>query len=169
MANKKDVYTLPKKINPPSPLFLNKEEKDFQKNIADELLEYTIGQVILYYPIDNLNTKYHPLYGEALNKVFLPPIKVNVLVDFEDNDTKTGKYGIDRRSKITVHFHQVRLNKEQDVHVKEGDFVFYGTEYFEIVKISENDELYGDIQVKVAISATCVKSRASNFLGIQKY
>jgi hypothetical protein len=168
MEPKEKRYKLPKKMSPPSQLFLNQEERNFQKNIADELVEYVIGQTILYYPIDPVNTKYHEIYGEAIDKVFLPPIKVNVFVDFEDNDTKTGKYGPDRRSKITVHFHKRRLNQEQDLHVKEGDFIYYNDEFHEIVKLSENDELYGDIQFKVAITATCVKSRQSNFFPVYK-
>jgi len=36
---------------PPPPLFTGKKEKDFVKQINDEVIERVIGQGIFYYPI----------------------------------------------------------------------------------------------------------------------
>jgi hypothetical protein len=38
---------------------------------------------------------------------------------------------------IMVHFHKRRLTEDQDLYVREGDFVLYGDFYYEIVKLSE--------------------------------
>ena len=64
---------------PPPPLFLGKKERDLVKQVNDELIERVIGQTIVYYPIDIERTNYHDLYGEALKKTFLPPVRVYAL------------------------------------------------------------------------------------------
>ena len=48
--------------SPPPPTFLNKPERDFQKQITDEVLERVIGQQIMYFPVDLQSTYIHPLY-----------------------------------------------------------------------------------------------------------
>ena len=87
--------------NPPPPLFLGKKERDLVKQVNDELIERVIGQPILYFPIDLSRTNFHSLYGEAIRKTFLPPVRVYVLVDWEGQTTQTGRYGIDKRSSLT--------------------------------------------------------------------
>ena len=52
---------------PPPPLFLGKKERDLVKQVNDELIEKVIGQQILYYPIDLETTRFHDLYGEAVD------------------------------------------------------------------------------------------------------
>ena len=65
---------------PPPPLFLGKKERDLVKQVNDELIERVIGQEVVYYPISREHTNYHNLYGEAIEKVFLPPVRVYALV-----------------------------------------------------------------------------------------
>ena len=62
--------------SPPPPLFLGKKERDLVKQINDELIEKVIGQQILYYSIDMKTTNFHDLYGEAIEKSFLHPVRV---------------------------------------------------------------------------------------------
>ena len=57
---------------PPPPLFLGKKERDLVKQVNDELIEKVIGQQILYYPIDMERTNFNDLYGEAIEKTYLP-------------------------------------------------------------------------------------------------
>ena len=66
--------------DPPPPLFFGEKERDLVKQINDELIEHVIGQQVLYYPIDLQATKFHSVYGEAIEKTFLPPVRVYVLV-----------------------------------------------------------------------------------------
>lgn len=121
--------------NPPPPLFTGKKERDLVKQVNDELIERVIGQQVTYYPISVEHTDFHTLYGEAIKKTFLPPIRVYALVEWEGSDTTTSNFGIDRRAGITVHFHKRRLVEDQNLFVREGDFVAYGSQYFEIVSI----------------------------------
>ena len=45
---------------PPPPLFFGKKERDYVKQVNDELAERVLGQAILYYPIslDHTNLKH---------------------------------------------------------------------------------------------------------------
>ncbi len=148
---------------PPPPMFLGKKEKDLVKQVNDELIEKVIGQQILYYPIDLQYTKFHSLYGEALEKTFLPPIRVYALVEWESYETSHEKYGIDRKSQITVHFHKRRLTEDQNLFVRVGDFVLYGDVYYEITSLSEPKQMFGQIDSRMEISAKCVRARQGLF------
>ena len=149
--------------NPPPPLFTGKKEKDLVKQVNDELVERVIGQQILYYPISIENTDFHPIYGEAIEKNFLNPIRVHALVEWQGYETETTNLGVDRRSKIVVHFHKRRLTEDQNLFVREGDFVLYGETFYEIVTLNEPKQLFGQIDQLLEISAECVKSREGLF------
>ena len=150
--------------SPPPPLFAGEKERNLVKQVNDELIERVIGQQVLYYPISLEHTKFHSLYGEAIKKTFLPPVRVYALVRWEGIDTKTDTgYGVDKKSEITVHFHKRRLTEDQDLFVREGDFVLYGNIYYEIVTLSEPRQLFGQIDHRFEISAKCVRARKGLF------
>jgi len=149
---------------PPPPLFLGKKERDLVKQVNDELIEKVIGQQILYYAVDLERTKFHDLYGEAIEKTYLPPIRIFALVEFTDYSTDyLENAGIDKTWEINVHFHKRRLEEDQDLYVREGDFVLYGDNYYEIVKLSENKQLFGQVNNIFEISAICKRSRKGLF------
>jgi len=151
---------------PPPPLFLGKKERDLVKQVNDELIERVIGQTIAYYPIDIERTNFHDLYGEALAKTFLPPVRVNALIEFDGITTKySSNIGLDKESSITIHFHKRRLTEDQDLYVREGDFVLYGDILYEIVTLSEPKQLFGQIDYKLEISAKCIRAREGLFDG----
>ena len=151
--------------NPPPPLFVGEKERDLVKQVNDELIERVIGQVVAYYPIDLKHTNYHPLYGEAITKNFLPPVRVHALIDFQGQETKVEPYGLDKVTKITVHFHKRRLTEDQDLFVREGDFVLYGDSFYEIVQLKEAKELFGQVDRRIEISAQCLRAREGLFDG----
>ena len=149
---------------PPPPLFLGKKERDLVKQVNDELIENVIGQAILYYPIDLERTQFHDLYGEAIEKTFLAPLRVYVLVEFEEESTKYMEgIGIDRDSIINVKFHKRRLNEDQNLFVREGDFILYGDNYYELTKISRPWKLFGQVDQTFEIIATAKKARKGLF------
>jgi len=149
--------------NPPPPLFVGKKERDLIKQVNDELVERVIGQQIVYYPISLEHTDFHSLYGEAIEKTFLPPVRVYALVEWEGQETTNTHLGIDRRSNITVHFHKRRLTEDQDLFVREGDFVLYGSFYYEIVTLAEPKQIFGQVEHKMEITAKCIRARGSLF------
>lgn len=148
---------------PPPPLFLGEKERNFVKQINDEVIERVIGQTVTYYPISREHTNYHPVYGEAIQKTFLSPIKVLALVEWEGSKTETKAFGIDRVTSITVNFHRRRLTEDQDLYVREGDFLLYGDVFYEIVTLTESKNLFGQVDHKFEIIAKCIKARESVF------
>ena len=148
---------------PPPPLFTGKKERDLVKQVNDELIEKVIGQQVVYYPIDVDRTNFHDLYGEAIVKTFLPPIRVMALVEMIDYQTVyTDNVGVDFDANINVHFHRHRLTEDQNLFVRQGDFVLYGDIYYEIVQLSES-RLFGQIDNRMEIAAKCTAVREGTF------
>ncbi len=158
---KKNEYTRP--VAPPPPMFIGKNELDFDKQVSTEVAERVIGQALLYYPIDMQNTSFHPLYGEAIQKTFLPPIRVYAFVEYGNFETRVDKFGLEKDINITIHFLKRRLTEDQDVYVREGDFVLYNQIIFEIVKLTDATSPYGQHNHSIDIIAKCIKSRKGLF------
>ena len=105
-------------------------------------------------------------YGEAIEKTFQPPIRVYALVSWEGIETSNhDARGLDKTSSISVHFHKRRLTEDQDLFVREGDFVLYGDIYYEIMSLSEPRQLFGQINHRFEITAKCVRAREGLFDG----
>lgn len=155
-----------KPASPPPPMFFGKKERDLVKQVNDEIIERVVGQQVLYFPIDIDHTNFHPLYGEAIEKTFLPPIRVHALVEFQGIETAgTDNLYLDKLTKIKVNFHKRRLTEDQDLYVREGDFVRYGEVFYEIVKLIEPRLLFGQVEHRFEIQAECIRSRDGLFNG----
>jgi hypothetical protein len=149
---------------PPPPLFVGEKERNLVKQVNDELIERVVGQQVVYYPIDHGITQYNDLYGEAIEKSFLPPIRVYALVDYQSTETKADdSAGVDKSNSITIYFHKRRLTEDQDLYVREGDFVLYGDYFYEITSVAWARQLFGQIEHKFEIVATCYYSREGLF------
>tara|TARA_R110000824_G_scaffold38922_1_gene118334 strand:- start:603 stop:1091 length:489 start_codon:yes stop_codon:yes gene_type:complete len=149
---------------PPPPLFFGRKERNLVKQVNDELIEKIIGQQVLYYPIDIERTNFHDMYGEAIKKTFLPPVRVYALVEFTDLSTEyMENAGIDKSWEVNIHFHKRRLEEDQNMYVREGDYVLYGDYYYEIVNLSEDTKLFGQVHHGFEISARCRRARKGLF------
>ena len=153
-----------KPTSPPPPMFFGKKERDLVKQVNDEIIERVVGQQVLYFPIDIETTNYHPLYGEAVEKTFLPPVRVHALVEFQGIETSfMENIAVDKMTKIKVNFHKRRLTEDQDLFVREGDFVRYGEVFYEIVKLMEPKLLFGQVEHRFEIQAECIRARDGVF------
>ena len=148
---------------PPPPLFAGKKERDLVKQVNDELIERVIGQQVLYYPIDLNASSFHPLYGEAIEKTFLPPVRVYCLVEKEETETSYSGFGIDKLSNIKVFFHKRRLVEDQDLYIREGDFIQYDGQLYEIANLGQPRYLFGQDGHRFEIRADCRKAREGLF------
>lgn len=153
-----------KPASPPPPMFFGEKERDLVKQVNDEIIERVVGQQVLYFPIDLEATAYHPLYGEAIEKTFLPPVRVHALVEFQGVETSfMDNIAIDKSTKIKINFHKRRLTEDQDLFVREGDFVRYGEVFYEIVKLIEPRLLFGQVEHRFEIQAECIRARDGVF------
>ena len=64
---------------------------------------------------------------------------------------------------MVVHFHKRRLTEDQDLYVREGDFILHNNVFYEIVKLTHPPSPYGQTENRVEITATCIKSRKGLF------
>lgn len=160
MSNINDnLWTQPS--NPPPSIFVDQKGRDLVKQINDELIERVIGQPIMYYPISIEHTNFHSLYGESMNKTYLPPIRVYCLVAWEGYETSYAGGKLDKIPAITIHFHKRRLTEDQELVVREGDFVLYSETLYEIAKLNEPKVIWGNQQHKMEVEAKCIKARIS--------
>lgn len=160
MANKK----WERAKQPPSPMFLGEKERNLVKQVNDEIIERVVGQQVLYFPIDLETTNYHPLYGEAIVKNFLHPLRVFARVEFEGVETaELESIGLDKQTNIKVHFHKRRLTEDQNLFVREGDFIRFGEIYYEIVKLAEPKLLFGQPEFRFEVLAECIRARDGLF------
>jgi len=153
-----------KQDQPPPPMFLGEKERDLVKQVNDEISERVVGQQVLYFAIDTEHTDFHPLYGEAIEKTFLPPVRVFAFVEFQGIETEFMEgVGLDKTTKVMVKFHKRRLTEDQDLYVREGDFVRYGSIFYEIVKLIEPKLLFGQPEHRFEIHAQCIRARDGLF------
>tara|TARA_R110002124_G_C8961108_1_gene514088 strand:+ start:2466 stop:2954 length:489 start_codon:yes stop_codon:yes gene_type:complete len=151
-------------VKSPPPLFVGEKEKNLVKQVNDEIIERVVGQQVLYFAIDMETTNFHPLYGEAIEKNFLHPIRVFALVEYGGVETVfMDNVGVDKKTTITVNFHKRRLTEDQNLFVREGDFVRYGEIFYEIVKTNEPKQLYGQIDSRFEITTDCIRARDGLF------
>jgi len=153
-----------KPASPPPPLFLGEKERNLVKQVNDEIIERVIGQQVLYFPIDIDRTNYHPIYGEAIEKTFLHPVRVYALVEYGGLETDfLDGIGVDKHETITINFHRRRLTEDQNLFVREGDFVRYGQAFYEINRLIEPKQLFGQIEHQFEIIAKCMDAREGLF------
>ena len=149
---------------PPPPMFLGEKERNLVKQVNDEVIERVVGQQILYFPIDIDHTNFHPLYGEAIEKTFLPPVRVFARVEYQGVETMVvDNIGLDKKTGLKVMFHKRRLTEDQNLFVREGDFVKYGSIFYEIVKTNEPKHLFGQADTQFEITADCIRARDGVF------
>lgn len=145
-------------------MFFGEKEKDLVKQINDEIIERVVGQQVLYFPIDVESTDFHPIYGEAIEKNFLHPIRVFALVEYQGVETSDMEnIALDKATKIKVNFHKRRLTEDQNLFVREGDFVRFGEIFYEIVKLIEPKILFGQPETRFEVGAECIRARDGLF------
>ena len=161
VSDPKNKWTQPDA--PPPPMFFGQNERDLVKQVNDELAERVLGQTIAYYSISLEESNFNQTYGEAVDKVTLPPVRVFAYV-VVDNEQTNEKYGYDYQSKLTINFNRRRLVEDQNLFVRAGDFVQYGDVFYEIVKTYNDTRYYfGQVEHKFQVSAECVRARRGLF------
>lgn len=161
MADDDNKWSQPEQ--PPPPLFVGQKEKDLVKQVNDEIIERVVGQTIVYYPISLEHTDFHDLYGEAIQKNFLDPVRVYAMVKYQSQTTTISPLGLDRIERISVGFHKRRLSEDQDLFVREGDFIQYGNFFYEILTLEEPKWLFGQVESSFEIAAQCIRAREGLF------
>lgn len=139
-------------------LFITPREIDFINDINKELIKDVVGQKIFYYSIKKSVTNIHEVYEEAVDKVFNPPIEIEGRVQYGAASTISTRYGVDEIANIEV-FLQYRDLIDKDIVVKTGEFFSFDNRFYEILSVSFDNIVYGQIEHMMTIKLTGKKTR----------
>jgi len=122
-------------------LFGSNRDFNLLVNINRELLKDVVEQEILYYKI-SLEDTIANLYGEALEKTYLEPVKLNCLITRGDQVITTDEFGPDLGREASFAFIRedlVDVNTVPEV----GDIVMWHEDYYEVDTVRENELFVG--------------------------
>lgn len=139
-------------------LFIGPREQAFMSDITKELLKDIVGQKIYYYSISADRTKTHPVYEEAVEKVFDPPVEVDALVASPEYGTTVNDFTVDQTYKVEAYV-QWKDAVDKGLDPSMGDFFTYGDITYEITSVNFMKPVYGQIEHKDGIKLTGVKAR----------
>ena len=126
-------------------LFITPREIDFIADVNKEIVKDVIGQKIYYYTVREDLTAVHPVYEEATNKVFDPPIEIGARVTWAPSDVKTDNFGMEYYYSIEIYL-QSRDLLDKDISARAGDYFSYGDTFFEITSVVVQGTIYGQIE-----------------------
>ena len=122
-------------------LFGSRKDFDLLVNINRELLKDLVEQEILIYKLSASDTTTN-IYGEALEKSFLEPVKVNCLITRGDQIVDIDEFGPDLGREAS--FACLKQDLEDITLVPEvGDIVMWHEDYYEVDTVRENQYFYG--------------------------
>jgi len=113
-------------------------------SINRELLSSVVEQEILFY---KLSLEYTPanMYGEATERIYWSPLKLNCLIVRGDQTTTTDDFGPDVQR--ATNFNLLRQDcLDADLEPEIGDIVCWSENYFEVTNVNENQLFLGKDQ-----------------------
>lgn len=126
-------------------LFITPRELDLISDLTKEIIKDVIGQKIFYYPVRMDVTSIHDVYEESTEKVFDAPIEVDALIEWSPGEVKTTKFGNEMFHSIEARVHARDL-ADKDLRMKIGDFMSYGSVFFEIVQVVTISKIFGQVE-----------------------
>lgn len=143
-------------------LFITQREVDYFNDIAKEVIKDIVGQSIIYWPVSTLKTKIHPVYNEAVKKIFESPIRVDALVGQPQWETKMTTFGPEQQNTLEV-FLQARDLLQKGLEISEGDYFTYGNDAYEIVSCLNMNNFFGQVEHDVSFKLIGKLARPGEF------
>ena len=118
-------------------------QKDFNvlTRIGRELLKDIVEQEIGYYKLSLDDTQAN-IYGEATDKVFLDPVKLNCFITRGDQVIDVDEFGPDLNREASFAFIRQDLVDANTV-PEVGDIVLWHEDYYEVDTVRENQLFVG--------------------------
>lgn len=145
-----------------SRLFITPREIDFINDISKEIISDVIGQKVYFFSISLTKSRVHDVYDEAPDKIFDNPVELDCLVANLPSEPRATAFGIETYKRLEVYI-QSRTLIDKNLEIVEGDFVSYGTQFFEIHSILSMRDLYGQVEYKDGLKLICQESRKGQF------
>ncbi len=122
-------------------IFGSSRDFDLLVNINRELLKDIVEQEILIYKLSITDTSTN-LYGEALEKTYMEPVKFNCLITRGDQVVDITEMGPDLGRNASFALLKQDLKDTQLV-AEVGDIVMWHEDYYEVDLVKENQLFYG--------------------------
>lgn len=145
-----------------SRLFITSREIAFINDITKEVIKDAVGQQIIYYPISTMKTQIHPVYEEAIEKIFENPIRLDILAGQPNFETKWNQFGNEQTNKFEL-FVQARDLLDKGITISEGDFFLYGDALYEILSYVNLKNIYGQVEYSTGYKIDAKLSRKGQF------
>ena len=119
-------------------------QKDFNvlsTHISREILQHIVEQEIGYYKLSLTDTQAN-LYGEATDKVYINPVKLNCLITRGDQVITDDEFGPDLNREVSFAFLREDL-KDTGVVPEVGDILVWHSDYYEVDTVRENQLFLG--------------------------
>ena len=142
--------------------FITKREINFINDTAKEIIKDVIGQKIYYYPISEIKSKVHDVYEESPEKIFDNPIEIECLVQYQEPEVRTNRFGSEKYFKIEAYIHSKDL-LDKGIEILEGDFFSYGSVFFEITQAPSTNVIFGQIEHGRFITVKATQAREGLF------
>jgi hypothetical protein len=122
-------------------LFGSNRDFNLLVGINRELIKDVVEQEVLYYKLDLYGTESN-IYGEALQKTYLEPVKLNCLVTRGDQVITTDEFGPDLNREMSFAFLREDA-KDSNVYPEVGDIIMWHEDYFQVDTVRENQLFMG--------------------------
>lgn len=143
-------------------LFITAREIHMINDLTKEFIKDVVGQTIDYYPVSTLKTKIHPVYEEAVQKIFDNPIKVPVLASWPKAEVSIGRFGIEKKAQIEV-FVQARDLIDKGFTLYEGDFFVFADQAFEVASFTVVGNIFGQEEYETGYKILGEPARPGQF------
>lgn len=135
---------------------------DFIHHITKEVIADVVGEVVYYFSVSREKSRVHDVYDEAIKKVFEDPIKLDALVDWQRAVPRADQFGTEQGRTLKVYIQSHDLITK-GIEVREGDFISYGPQFYEITAAISMRNIYGRVEFTDGIELVCEEARASQF------
>lgn len=143
-------------------LFVGPKEQQFISDITKEFTKDVVGNFCVLYPVSSLYTKIHPIYDEAVEKIFENPIKLDILAGQPEQSQTFNRFGIDGDTSLEL-FVQSRDLIDKGIEIYPGDFFVYGNQIYEILTAVTLNNIFGQAEYERAVKVTSKLCRMGQF------
>lgn len=145
-----------------SRLFIGPREQQFIADITKEYVKDIVGQYIIYFPVSILHTQVHPVYDEAVEKIFENPLKLDVLAQQPERTNRWDAFGTEGDTSLELYV-QSRDLVDKGLSVTGGDYFIYGEEVYEVIGVVDVENIYGQVEYDRGVKVMGNLSRMGQF------
>ena len=123
-------------------LFGGDRDTALVQSVNRELMNNIVDTTVDIYKLSLYETKSN-LYGESLNKIYKPGVRVSSLITHEDQAWSSDEFGPDMNQAATYAFLKYDLEQIANVVLEVGDVIHWDEKYWEVDGVTENQYFMG--------------------------